>query len=131
MYVGSSPRPEGPWEIHEMGEIPNDPAPWDGKSSGPKYSFFPNPRASDLQKGEMVCTWTDAAQMGGKVVAARFWFEMEGGGKAEGLPQPQQGAKVMVAGEDGKSSAGGSGGHGDMHGLKEKLKGKLEGFLHH
>ncbi|CAK4029776.1 Hypothetical predicted protein [Lecanosticta acicola] len=122
MYVGCAPRPEGPWEVVEMGDIPNDPAPWDGKSSGPKYSFFPNPRASDLDRGEIICTWTDAAQMGGKVIAARFWFE---GDYERGPPPPAQGAHVQQPGSDGKGSAG-----SHHSGLGDRLKGKIEGFLH-
>jgi len=75
MFVGSAPAVTGPWEVVDVAPIPDDPNPWDGKSSGPKYAFFPNPKASDLAAGEVLCTWTDAAQMGGKVIAAKFWFE--------------------------------------------------------
>ena len=75
LFVGAAPSVTGPWEVVDVAPIPDDPDPWDGKSSGPKYAFFPNPRASDLANGVVLCTWTDAAQMGGKVIAARFSFD--------------------------------------------------------
>ncbi|KAK4615520.1 hypothetical protein CLAFUR4_10157 [Fulvia fulva] len=116
-YVGSAPAITGPWEVHDFGELPNDPHPYDGHSSGPKYALYPNPRASDLARGEMLCTWTDAAQMGGKVIAAKFWFE----GDYERPPPPAPGVVE-----------GGQGGHGAEHKHgdgKDKLKRDFLGGL--
>lgn len=114
-YVGAAPAVTGPWEVQDLGELPRDPDPWDGKSSGPKYALYPNPRASDLARGEMLCTWTDAAQLGGKVIAARFWFE----GSYDRRPPPPP-AEAAATNERRKSGFGQ---------LEEKLKSKLGSFL--
>ncbi|KAI9660367.1 MAG: hypothetical protein M1821_009717 [Bathelium mastoideum] len=104
LYVACAAAVTGPWDVQDLGEIPDDP---DGKS-GPRYALYPNPRASRLEKGEMICTWSDGGQMGGKVLAARFWFDlMENPG-----PLPPQ---------DGPSQ--------DRSGFKENLKNRLQNLF--
>ena len=104
LYVACAPAVTGPWDVQDIGEIPDDP---DGKS-GPRYALYPSPRASSLDRGEMICTWSDAGQMGGKVLVARFWFDMIGG---LGPLQPQQKSPPARTG------------------LKESLKSRVQGLF--
>ena len=104
LYVGCAPVITGPWDIQDLGEVPEDP---DGKS-GPRYALYPNPQASNLEGGEMLCTWSDGGQMGGKVLAARFWLETAGGSD----PPPVEQQPIQA-----------------RSGLIEGLKGKIEGLF--
>lgn len=108
MYVGCAPKVTGPWEVKDLGPLPEDPHPPQTQKKGPKYALYPNPKASDMAKGEMLCTWTDATQMGGKVLAARFYFE----GQFDSPPVPHAQAEEK---------------HG---GFRDSIKEKIGGFLH-
>ncbi|KAF2230463.1 hypothetical protein EV356DRAFT_508993 [Viridothelium virens] len=104
LYVGCAPVVTGPWDVQDLGEIPKDPD-WE---SGPRYALYPNPQASNMAVGEMLCTWSDGGQMGGKVLAARFWFDAVGG---PDLLQSQEQSSQQRSG------------------FKEGLKSKIEGLF--
>lgn len=113
LYVGVAPRPEGPWEVEDGGELPKDP-----QHEGPRYALYPHDRSCDTSNGVMLCSWSDGGQMGGKVVMAKFHFEKEDNSP----PEAKEHYELVPRKEHG--GGGGGDGHGHIGGqLKKGLKG--------
>lgn len=70
LWVGSAARPEGPWEVHDMGEMPRA----ERTQSKLRYCIYPHIWGSSPERGEMLISWTDDGTMGGKVFMGRFNF---------------------------------------------------------
>lgn len=105
MYVGVAPKPEGPWEIEDGGELPKDPG-----HDGPRYALYPHEKSSNTNNGTMLVSWSDGGQMGGKVVMAKFHFEKEDNSP----PEPQEHYEPVQKAH----------GHGDIKGkLTKGIKG--------
>lgn len=123
LYIGCSPHIDGPWEVEDGGEIPNDPA----GHTGARYALYPHNRSCDPGKGLMLLSWSDAGQMGGKVNMAVYHFEKDDGSP----PEPQRQFEQMgpkKGGFDGGApqATQGSGQGGEQsggHGIGGKLKG--------
>ncbi|CAI6332269.1 unnamed protein product [Periconia digitata] len=69
LCIGVAARPEGPWEVHKVGEMPKFTA--DAKT---RYCIYPHIWGSDLANGKILITWSDDGTMGGKVIAGIFTF---------------------------------------------------------
>ncbi|OAG05378.1 uncharacterized protein CC84DRAFT_1163936 [Paraphaeosphaeria sporulosa] len=72
LYVGAAPRPEGPWEVHSLGEMPKI-----TEQAKTRYCIYPHIWGSDLSEGKILITWSDDGTMGGKVAAGIFEFAMD------------------------------------------------------
>ncbi|KAF1974618.1 hypothetical protein BU23DRAFT_636276 [Bimuria novae-zelandiae CBS 107.79] len=72
LCVGTAARPEGPWDVHKLGEMPKI-----SEQSKTRYCIYPHLWGSDLRKGEILITWSDDGTMGGKVVAGVFTFALD------------------------------------------------------
>lgn len=72
LYVGAAPRPEGPWEIHSLGEMPKL-----NEHAKTRYCIYPHIWGSNLEKGKILITWSDDGMMGGQIAAGMFDFAME------------------------------------------------------
>jgi hypothetical protein len=70
MWVGAAPRPEGPWELHDMGEMPRV----EPEHSRLRYCIYPHIWGSSPGRGKMLISWTDNGTMGGKVFMGYFNF---------------------------------------------------------
>ncbi|PVI05192.1 hypothetical protein DM02DRAFT_610790 [Periconia macrospinosa] len=69
--MGVAARPEGPWEVHRLGEMPKF-----TKEAKTRYCIYPHIWGSEPEKGRILITWSDDGTMGGKVVAAMFEFHI-------------------------------------------------------
>lgn len=74
LCIGCAERPEGPWDLKDVGEVPR----WMGEKSRTRYCLYMHEWGSDLERGELLVSWSDDGQMGGLVVAARLKLAMEG-----------------------------------------------------
>lgn len=72
LYVGAAPKPEGPWDIHDLGEMPKI-----TEHAKTRYCIYPHIWASDLEGGKIFITWSDDGTMGGKVAAGVFHLALE------------------------------------------------------
>lgn len=72
LCVGAASKPEGPWEVHKLGEMPKI-----TEQAKTRYCIYPHLWGSDLSKGEILITWSDDGTMGGKVAAAMFTFALD------------------------------------------------------
>jgi hypothetical protein len=70
LWVGAAARPEGPWELHSMGEMPKV----EPEHSKLRYCIYPHLWASSPARGQILISWTDDGTMGGKVFAGVFTF---------------------------------------------------------
>ncbi|KAF2760228.1 hypothetical protein EJ05DRAFT_276114 [Pseudovirgaria hyperparasitica] len=71
-YVGAAERIEGPYDIHEIGHGPKI-----MPKSDHLYCLYPHDWASDFGNGMVCVSWSDDGELGGKVAAGRYYFEME------------------------------------------------------
>lgn len=74
LWVGAAARPEGPWEVHCIGEMPQVDGPAQSKL---RYCIYPHLWGSSPGKGEILISWTDDGTMGGKVFMGVFAFATE------------------------------------------------------
>lgn len=72
MWCAAASKPEGPYDIQFLMETPKVM----GSKSQHRYCIYPHPWAYDLARGELLVSWSDDGQMGGKVAAAKLRFEM-------------------------------------------------------
>ncbi|KAL1599918.1 hypothetical protein SLS60_007723 [Paraconiothyrium brasiliense] len=72
LYVGAAPRPEGPWDVHELGEMPKI-----TDHAKTRYCIYPHLWGSNLGEGKILITWSDDGTLGGKVAAGMFTFALE------------------------------------------------------
>lgn len=72
LCMGAAARPEGPWEIHKLGEMPKI-----TETAKTRYCIYPHLWGSDLDQGKILITWSDNGTMGGKVAAAIFTFALD------------------------------------------------------
>jgi hypothetical protein len=72
LYMGAAPRPEGPWDIHSLGEMPKI-----TEHAKTRYCIYPHFWGSDLSVGKILITWSDDGTLGGKVAAGMFNFAVE------------------------------------------------------
>lgn len=70
-YVGAAEKIEGPWDVHDMDELPKVL----GDKSVHRYCLYPHMWASDMARGEVTMSWSDDGQFGGKVAMGRFYFK--------------------------------------------------------
>lgn len=70
LWVGAAERPEGPWELHGVGEMPKI----NGDQSKTRYCIYPHLWGSAPGRGEMLISWSDDGTMGGKVAVGIFTF---------------------------------------------------------
>ncbi|KAF2256887.1 hypothetical protein BU26DRAFT_513639 [Trematosphaeria pertusa] len=70
LWVGAAARPEGPWELHSVGEMPKI----NGAQSKTRYCIYPHLWGSKPGRGEMLISWSDDGTMGGKVAVGVFTF---------------------------------------------------------
>ncbi|KAF2680427.1 hypothetical protein K458DRAFT_479957 [Lentithecium fluviatile CBS 122367] len=75
LCVGVAARPEGPWDVHRLGEMPKI-----TEQAKTRYCIYPHFWGSDLEKGEILISWSDDGTMGGKVALARFRFAVQHNG---------------------------------------------------
>ncbi|KAF1948438.1 hypothetical protein CC80DRAFT_498212 [Byssothecium circinans] len=71
LCVGVAERPEGPWDVRVLGELPGV-----GEKVGTRYCVYPHVWGSRLGRGEVLISWSDDGRMGGFVAAAVFRFEV-------------------------------------------------------
>lgn len=72
LCVGAAAKPEGPWEIYKLGEMPKI-----TQQAKTRYCIYPHLWGSDFSKGEILITWSDNGTLGGKVAAAVFTFALK------------------------------------------------------
>ncbi len=72
MWCAAASKPEGPYDIQFLMETPKVM----GSKSQHRYCIYPHLWAYDLAQGELLVSWSDDGQMGGKVAAAKLRFEM-------------------------------------------------------
>ncbi|ORY18146.1 hypothetical protein BCR34DRAFT_660404 [Clohesyomyces aquaticus] len=72
VWVGVAERPEGKWEVVDVGELPRG-------EGGNRYCVYPHVWGSRLERGEVMVSWSDDGTMGGKVLVGVLRFETEGG----------------------------------------------------
>jgi hypothetical protein len=70
LWIGASANPEGPWELHDMGEMPKA----EPEHSKLRYCIYPHLWGSSPGRGEVLISWTDDGTMGGKVFMGQFNF---------------------------------------------------------
>lgn len=114
LYIGCAPRPEGPWQMEDGGELPPDPA----GQTGQRYAAYPHERSCNTSNGVMLVSWSDGGQMGGKVMMAKYHFEKEDGSPPEEAGHYEQKPFISEGGHHG-----GEKGQEHHGGLKGKLKG--------
>jgi hypothetical protein len=70
LWVGAAERPEGPWEVHSVGEMPKI----NEEQSKTRYCIYPHLWGSTPEIGQMLISWSDDGTMGGKVASGEFIF---------------------------------------------------------
>ncbi|RDW62037.1 hypothetical protein BP6252_11470 [Coleophoma cylindrospora] len=73
LYLGVAEKPEGPWELKNVGQIPK----FLHHQSNTRYCLYMHSWGSDLSQGELLVSWSDDGQMGGLVVAAKLRLHMD------------------------------------------------------
>ncbi|KAF2730932.1 hypothetical protein EJ04DRAFT_499601 [Polyplosphaeria fusca] len=73
LWIGAAERPQGPWEVHAVCEMPMI----NGEQSKTRYCIYPHLWGSEPGQGEMLISWSDDGTMGGKVAAGMFSFATE------------------------------------------------------
>ncbi|KAL3419516.1 hypothetical protein PVAG01_09738 [Phlyctema vagabunda] len=73
LYLGVAEKPEGPWDIKDVVELPK----FLGQKSNTRYCLYMHDWASNVAQGEFFITWSDDGQMGGLVVAGKLRLHME------------------------------------------------------
>lgn len=71
LCMGVAARPEGPWDVHRIGEMPKF-----TRDAKTRYCIYPHIWGSDLRNGKILITWSDDGTMGGKVIAGIFTFDV-------------------------------------------------------
>lgn len=74
LCLGVAPRPEGPWDVYKLGELPKI-----TEHTRTRYCVYPHLWGSDLKDGKLLISWSDDGTMGGKVVIGLFTFAMKSG----------------------------------------------------
>ncbi|KAF2643758.1 hypothetical protein P280DRAFT_392857 [Massarina eburnea CBS 473.64] len=72
LCVGVAARPEGPWDVRMLGEMPKL-----DEHAKTRYCIYPHIWGSKLGRGEMLISWSDDGTMGGKVGIGVFCFALE------------------------------------------------------
>ncbi|PSN65232.1 hypothetical protein BS50DRAFT_575287 [Corynespora cassiicola Philippines] len=70
LWIGAAERPEGPWELHTVGDMPKIL----GDQSKTRYCIYPHIWGGSPDRGEILISWSDDGVMGGKVGMAVFPF---------------------------------------------------------
>ncbi|KAH7123552.1 hypothetical protein B0J11DRAFT_487764 [Dendryphion nanum] len=73
LFVGAAPRPEGPWDVHDLGEMPKI----NGDQSKTRYCIFAHEWSIRGEEGggiRVLVSWSDDGTMGGKVGIGWFTF---------------------------------------------------------
>jgi hypothetical protein len=73
LYLGAAEKPEGPWDIKDVGEVPK----FLGDKSKTRYCLYMHDWGSDLGQGELLVSWSDDGQMGGLVVSGKLRLGMD------------------------------------------------------
>lgn len=76
LHLGVAERPEGPWDMKDVGELPKIL----GEKSKTRYCLYVHDWGSDIPNGQLLISWSDDGQMGGLVVAGKLMLAMEEGG---------------------------------------------------
>ena len=73
MWIACAEKIEGPWQYEFLGMAPLIM----GENSGHRYCLYPHFWGSNLAEGKLLISWSDDAQMGGKVGCAYIDIKME------------------------------------------------------
>lgn len=74
LCLGVAAKPEGPWDVHKLGEMPKI-----TEHAKTRYCIYPHLWGGCPEDGKLPISWSDDGTMGGKVALGTFSFAIKSG----------------------------------------------------